>query len=112
MAARLSRAWGMVGHLHGVLDSPELREAYNANQPKVVQFYTELGQNLALFDKYKALRASHEFATLSAAQRRIVENELRDFRLSGAELPAEQKKRFAAMAFRRSCTRMSSTTPC
>src|SRR3712207_1040572 len=45
---RLSRAWGTVGHLHAVLDSPELREAYNANQPAVVQFYTELGQNLAL----------------------------------------------------------------
>ncbi|HEY5292816.1 MAG TPA: oligopeptidase A, partial [Burkholderiales bacterium] len=51
---RLARAWGVVGHLHGVLDSPELRAAYNANQPKIVQYYTELGQNLVLFEKYKA----------------------------------------------------------
>ncbi|MBM3346248.1 MAG: M3 family metallopeptidase [Betaproteobacteria bacterium] len=96
-AERLSRAWGAVSHLHGLLDSPELREAYNANQPKVVQYHTEVGQNLALFEKYKALAASTEFTRLSGAQRRIIENELRDFRLSGAELPAEKKLRFAAI---------------
>jgi oligopeptidase A len=92
---RLSRAWGTVGHLHAVMDSPELREAYNANQPAVVQFYTELGQNLALFEKYKALKSSGEFGSLSRAQRKIVENEIRDFRLSGAELSEEGKKRFS-----------------
>jgi oligopeptidase A len=92
---RLSRAWGTVGHLHGVLDSPELREAYNENQPKLVQYWTELGQNEQLFAKYKALRASAEFDGLSAAQKRIVDNEIRDFRLSGAELPPAEKKRFA-----------------
>jgi oligopeptidase A len=92
---RLSRAWGIVAHLHAVLDSPELREAYKANQPKIVQYWTELGQNLALFEKYKALRASADFARLGPAQAKIIENELRDFRLSGAELPTEQKKRFA-----------------
>ena len=95
---RLARAWGVVGHLHGVLDSPELRAAYNANQPKIVQYYTELGQNLALFEKYKALQASPEFAALTPAQRRIVDNEIRDFRLSGAELSAEKKQRFAAIS--------------
>jgi oligopeptidase A len=95
---KLARAWGVVGHLHGVLDSPELRAAYNANQPKIVQFYTELGQNLNLFGKYKALKASPEFATLTAAQRKIVDNEIRDFRLSGAELPQQKKQRFAAIS--------------
>jgi oligopeptidase A len=95
---RLARAWGMVGHLHGVLDSPELRAAYNANEPKVVQYYTELGQNLQLFDKYKALKASPEFALLTPAQRRIIDNEIRDFRLSGAELPPAAKQRFAEIS--------------
>ena len=95
---RLARAWGVVGHLHGVLDSPELRAAYNANQPKIVQYYTELGQNLGLFDKYKALRAAPEFAALTPAQRKIVDNEIRDFRLSGAELSPEKKQRFAAIS--------------
>jgi oligopeptidase A len=94
---RLGRAWGAVGHLHGVLDSPELREAYNANQPEIVRYWTELGQNLALFDKYKALRASAGFAALSGPQQKIIDNEIRDFRLSGAELSDENKRRYAAI---------------
>jgi oligopeptidase A len=95
---RLARAWGVVGHLHGVLDSPQLRSAYNANQPLIVQYYTELGQNLALFEKYKTLKVAPEFTALSAAQRKIIDNEIRDFRLSGAELTPEKKQRFAAIS--------------
>src|SRR6478736_5152262 len=92
---RIGRAWGQVAHLHAVLDSPELREAYNANLPKLTQYWTELGQNQRLFEKYKALAASPEYVTLSAARRRIVDNALRDFRLGGAELPPAKKARFA-----------------
>jgi oligopeptidase A len=91
---RLSRAWGIVGHLHSVNDVPPWREAYNAMLPEVSSFYADLGQNLALFARYKALAAGAEFATLSPARRRIIDNELRDFRLSGAELPEDQKPRF------------------
>ncbi|MBW8904242.1 MAG: M3 family metallopeptidase [Betaproteobacteria bacterium] len=92
---RIGRAWGQVAHLHAVLDSPELREAYNANLPKLTQYWTELGQNQRLFEKYKALAASPEYPTLSAARRRIIDNALRDFRLGGAELPPERKVRYA-----------------
>ncbi len=91
------RAWGVVGHLHSVNDVPAWREAYNDMLPEVSRFYTELGQNLALFDKYRALRKSAEFSTLTAEQQKIVDNEIRDFRLSGAELPEEQKPRFQAI---------------
>ena len=94
---RLARAWGIVGHLHSVNDTPDWREAYNALLPEVSRFYAELGQNLALFAQYKALRDSAGYASLSAAQRRIIDNELRDFRLSGAELPEAQKPRFQAI---------------
>ena len=94
---RLSRAWGIVGHLHSVNDTPDWREAYNALLPEVSRFYAELGQNLALFAQYKALRDSADYASLSAAQRRIIDNALRDFRLSGAELPEAQKPRFQAI---------------
>jgi len=94
---RIGRAWGQVAHLHAVLDSPELREAYNANLPKLTQYWTELGQNQALFDKYKSLADSPEYPTLSTARRRIVDNALRDFRLGGAELPPGKKARFAAI---------------
>jgi oligopeptidase A len=91
---RLSRAWGPVGHLNAVMNSPELREAYNATLPKITQYYAELGQNLALFEKFKALRNGPEFGGLSAARKKIVENELRDFRLGGAELPDDKKARY------------------
>ena len=94
---RLSRAWGQVEHLHAVLDSPELRTAYNAGLPRITQFWTELGQNQALFDKYRALRASREFKALVPARKKLIENSLRDFRLGGAELPAELKPRYAAI---------------
>ncbi len=94
---RLGRAWGVVGHLNAVMNSPELREVYNANLPKITQYYTELGQHEGLFAKFKALHGSPGFAALSRAQRKIVENELRDFRLGGAELPAERKARFMAI---------------
>src|SRR5450759_4288842 len=91
---RVSRAWGPVGHLNAVMNSPELREVYNATLPKITQYYAELGQNLALFVKFKALRNSKEFAGLSPARKKIIENELRDFRLGGAELPDAQKARY------------------
>ncbi len=93
----LSRAWGQVGHLNMVMNSPELREVYNANLPKVTQYYAELSQNLALFQKYKAIRNSSGYAALNAAQKKIIENELRDFRLGGAELPEDKKARFMAI---------------
>jgi oligopeptidase A len=91
---KVSRAWGQINHLNAVMNSPELREVYNANLPVITQYYAELGQNLALFERYKALKSSSEFATLNPARKKIIENELRDFRLSGAELAEDKKKRF------------------
>ncbi|NIA00322.1 M3 family metallopeptidase [Massilia sp. CCM 8734] len=94
---QLGRAWGVVSHLNNVVDTPELRATYNDNQPKVTEFWTALAQNEALFAKYKAIRASAAYDTLSAARKRIVDNALRDFRLGGAELPESKKERFAAI---------------
>ncbi len=91
---RLGRAWGIVGHLHGVNDVPQWREAYNAMLPEVTRFYAELGQNLALYEKFKALAASPEYVRLNTVRRRIIDHEIRDFRLAGAELPADLKPRF------------------
>ena len=91
---RLSRAWGPVGHLNAVMNSPELREAYNTTLSVITQYYAELGQNLALFNKFKALRSSPEFEKLNATRKKIIENELRDFRLGGAELPEDKKARY------------------
>ncbi len=93
---RIGRAWGQASHLHAVLDSPELREAYNASLPKVTQYWTELGQNQGLFEKYQELAASPGFQSASKTRKRIVENALRDFRLGGAELPASTRRALPA----------------
>lgn len=91
----LGRAWGVVSHLSAVADTPELRKAHADNLPRMTEFWSSLGQSLALYDKYKALAASTEFAGMSAARHQLIENELRGFRLGGAELPEDQKPRFA-----------------
>lgn len=92
---RVERAWGAVGHLYAVVNTPELRAAYNENIPKVSEFQSELGQNLGLYSAYKALKARPDFDSWPLARRTTVLNALRDFRLSGAELSDGDKKRFA-----------------
>ena len=94
---RLDRAWGAVQHLNAVMSTPEWREAYHANLPRITAFHTDLAQDLRLFGRYREIKASPSFATLDAARRRAVENELRDFRLGGVELPATEKARLKAV---------------
>jgi oligopeptidase A len=93
----LSRAWGVIGHLNAVADTPELRAAYGENLPRVTEFWSSVGQNLALYEKYKALAASSDFGSLTGERKKILSNALRDFRLSGAELPEDQKPHFAEL---------------
>ena len=90
---RLSRAWGNVSYLNAVMDTAVLREQYNANLPKLTSFWTELSQNEALYGRYKALAGRSDFTTWSAGRRSVIDHELRDFRLGGAELPAHKKAR-------------------
>ena len=94
---RLARAWGQVGHMNAVMNSPELREVYNANLTRITEYYTELSQHEGLFAKVRELAASPGFAQLSRARKTIIEHELRDFRLGGAELPPQDKVRFKAL---------------
>jgi len=94
---RLDRAWTAVRHLNAVVSTPELRDAYNGNLTQVTAFHTDLGLDLRLFDRYRALAASPGHAALDAAQRKAIANELRDFRLGGAELPADRKARLKAV---------------
>jgi oligopeptidase A len=91
---KLSRAWSQVGHMNAVVNSPALREAYNDNLPKLTDFYSDLAQDERLYNKFKALKASREYASLTQAQKKIIDNEIRDFKLGGAELPPAQKQRF------------------
>ncbi|ABP33948.1 M3 family metallopeptidase [Polynucleobacter asymbioticus] len=91
----LGRSWSVISHLNSVADSPELRIAYGEMLPEVTAFFSSLGQNLALYQKFKALRNSPEFNLLNRAQKKVIENSLRDFRLGGAELSEADKPRFA-----------------
>jgi len=91
---RLSRLWSPVSHLNAVMNNDALRAAYNACLPKLSDYSTELKQDERLYCAYKAVAARPDFASLTGAQRKIIENILRDFRLSGAELNDTDKKRF------------------
>ena len=93
----LSRSWGVISHLNSVADTPELRAAYGEMMPKVTAFFFFFFQNLALYQKFKELSQSPDYVKLSTAQKKVIENSLRDFRLGGAELDDSQKPRFAAI---------------
>lgn len=97
LEARLGRAWAPVSHLHGVKDSPELREAYTAAQDKLTEHATELGQNRALYEAVQALRDDSAFAALDRARQTLVDDSLRGFRLSGVSLPPAERARFKAI---------------
>jgi len=96
MHHRLGKAWSPVGHLNGVMNSDDLRAAYNACLPLLTAYHTELGQNAELCAAYQGVM-DREGATLAPEQRKVVENALRDFRLAGVALPAGQKQRFGAV---------------
>ncbi len=94
LGARLGRAWSPVSHLNAVCNSPELRSAYEACLPMLSEYWTEQGQNRELFKAYEALANSPEAAGFDVAQKTILEHTLRDFRLSGIDLPADQQQRY------------------
>ena len=94
---RIQRAWGTVGHLNAVVSTPALRDAYNASLPAISAFYADVGQDERLFARYRALAAGEGFAALDAPRRKVIANELRDFRLGGAELAPDAKARFKAL---------------
>jgi len=91
---RLGWSWGIIGHLMGVKNSPELRAAYESVQPALVQFSSEISQSQAIYKGLKQLREGDQWAQLSPTQHRIVEAELRDAELSGVGLSGEAKEKF------------------
>ncbi len=97
LVERLNWSWGIVNHLMGVKNSPALREAYEAVQPQVVQFLNKLGQSQPIYNAFKALQASDQWATLNNAQQRIVEAAIRDAELSGVGLQGKAREHFNAI---------------
>lgn len=97
---RLSRAWSPVSHLNSVKNSPELREAYQACLPLLSEYGTWVGQHKGLYNAYLQLKNNLEFARYSEAQKKAIENNLRDFKLSGISLPEAQQKRYGEIVSR------------
>jgi len=97
MNDRLAKAWSPVSHMNSVVNSDELRDAYNACLPKLSQYWTEMGQHQGLYKAFNQLAESDQFAQLSEAQQKVVNNTLRDFRLSGIALNPEEQQRYAEL---------------
>jgi len=97
---RVARAWGPIQHLFGVLSTADWRKAYNAVLPKITEYGLELSQNEALFRAYERLQQHPAYASYSPARKKVTEDALRDFRLSGIALPPEQKARYKEIALR------------
>ena len=91
---RLNRAWSPASHLHSVADNESLRKAYNNCLPKLSDYATDLGQNKKLYQAFLNVAESNEYKNLLQAQHKIIENALRDFRLSGIDLDEDSKNRF------------------
>ncbi|MCX4187454.1 oligopeptidase A [Methylophaga sp. OBS4] len=92
--ASIDHVWSPVSHMNSVVNSEALRGAYNACLPKLSEFGTELGQNEALYKAYKTLADSPVYQQLDTAQKKVIDNALRDFRLSGVELAQEQREQY------------------
>jgi oligopeptidase A len=99
LSYRLSRVWSPIGHLNAVANSAEMRAAFNECVPLLTAYSSELGQNAALYAGYSHV-LEHEGADLDSAQRKLLENALRDFRLAGVDLPADSKARYREVAQR------------
>ncbi len=91
---KLNKTWSPISHMNSVVNSDELRDAYNACLPKLSAYSTEMGQNENLFKAYRFIADNEEFATLDIAQQKIIHNSLRDFKLSGIDLDNEKKQRY------------------
>ena len=100
MQDRLHKAWSPVSHLHSVMNSPELREAYQKALPELTKYYTEISQNKSLFEAVEQISTSEEFSSLDAAQQKAIENELRDFKLAGVHLNKDKQKQYEQLQTR------------
>ncbi|MEY3786311.1 MAG: hypothetical protein RLZ75_516 [Pseudomonadota bacterium] len=91
---RLNKAWSPVSNMNSVVNTDDLRLAYNACLPKLSEYSTEMGQNERLFNAYQFIANSEEYVSLDSAQKKIIQNALRDFKLSGVDLENEKKQRY------------------
>lgn len=103
----LIRVWSPVAQLNSVVSRTAQRRAYNACLPKLSEYHTELGQNRALYEALKQIAEGDEYERINPAQRKILNDTLRGFRLSGVQLSGKNRRRFKAVM--RRLSRLSAT---
>ena len=94
----IERMWSPISHMNGVVNTPELRDAYTACLPKLSEYSTEMGQNLELFSALQQIQSNQDKLGLDNAQRKSLEDSLKGFRLSGVDLPEDKKQRYAEIS--------------
>ena len=104
---KLHHAWSPISHLNAVMNSADLRDAHTACLVMITDYHTEVGQNRPLFEAYQAIASSTQYVSLSQAKRKVIDNALRDFRLSGIDLPESEQVRFSELS--REISRLNST---
>lgn len=95
MSDELNKFWSPISHLHAVMESETLRTAYNETLPIITEYHTELTQHEKLFHAISSIANSADFKKLEPAQQKIIENDIRDFKLAGIHLPSDKKKQAA-----------------
>jgi oligopeptidase A len=90
----LSNAWSQIGHINSVINSESIRSEYNKCKDLITTFFSNLSQNEKIFDLYVYLKNSKEFQDLNFTQQKIINNEIRDFKLGGVGLDEEKKENY------------------
>ena len=94
---RISRAWSPVSHMNSVVNTDAMRAAYNSCLPLLSEYSTEMGQHEGLYRAYRQIADGDEYRRLDTAQKKVIDNALRDFRLSGIELDQAARDRYKAI---------------
>ncbi len=96
----LGKLWSPVSHMNSVVNSDELRDAHESCLPLLSEYGTYVGQHEGLYNAYKQLAESAEYNRLDTAQKKVIDNAMRDFKLSGIALNTEDKKRYGEIVTR------------
>ena len=94
----IQRFFSPISHLNAVMSSDEIRDVYNACLPKLSAWYTELGQNRALYERTQSIADSETYSSLDQGQRKAIDDQLRSFKLGGVALEGTERDRFKEIA--------------
>lgn len=95
--AVLNRVFAYYGILRSNMSTPESREIQGKLAPKLSEFSSKISQNKKLFQRIKTVYDASKENPLKADQQRVIDLIYKGFEMSGANLDAEKKERYAAI---------------